>query len=340
MKKMDDIKYESDFSHIKTRNNEINILRGIAFCLVLLGHSFPDSAYGYINKYTEFGREYIYSFHMPLFFIISGFCMAPLLSRKKVNIKSEIVKRSKRLLIPYLFYSYIAIIPKLIFSSYMYIKFEPRIIWETLLGNSTSGTLWYLWNLFVINIFFLIISRFSSNRKIWLVISLILYGLHLLFPRFYFNKLLEYPIFYVIGIFVSVYFPMIRNWLSNKRILALLFMFINAVIVITVGNDERVRLLTALFGSISMLYVSIQIEERGGMLKRTLESASSYSYGIYLMSPYLQVAIRVFLYKKLGASYLMCMGLMIILGYLVPYVIIKYIVEKNKYLSRILIGKW
>ena len=140
-------------SNRKTKSQR-HIINYTLFCLVRLGHSFPDSAYGYMNVYTEFGREYIYSFHMPLFFIISGFCMTPLLLQKEVNVKSEIIKRSKRLLIPYLFYSYIAIIPKLIFSSYMYIKFEPRIIWETLLGNSTSGTLWYLWNLFVINIFF------------------------------------------------------------------------------------------------------------------------------------------------------------------------------------------
>lgn len=325
---------------MKSKNHEVYILRGIAFFLVLFGHSFPDSAYGYINVYTEFGREYIYSFHMPLFFIISGFCMTPLLSQKEVNVKNEIIKRSKRLLIPYLFYSYIAIIPKLIFNSYMYIKFEPRIIWETLLGNSASGTLWYLWNLFVINIFFLLISRFTCNRKIWLLVSLILYIMHLLFPEFCFNKLLEYPVFYVIGIFVSVYFPMIRKWLSDKGILALLFMLINAIIVVSIGNDERVSLLTALLGSISMLYLVIQIEEKSGTLKKTLKSASDYSYGIYLMSPYVQVAIRVFLYKKIGAPYLLCMALMLILGYLVPYMIIKYIVEKNKYLSRILIGQW
>ena len=164
---------------MQSKNREIDILRGIAFCLVLIGHSFPDSAYGYINAYTEFGREYIYSFHMPLFFIISGFCMNPLLSQKAINIKLEIIKRSKRLLIPYFFYSYIAIIPKLIFNSYMYIKFEPKIVLETLLGNSASGTLWYLWNLFVINIFFLFISRFSSNKKIWLSMSLMLYIMHL-----------------------------------------------------------------------------------------------------------------------------------------------------------------
>lgn len=157
---------------MKSKNNEINILRGIAFCLVLLGHSFPDSAYGYINGYTKFAREYIYSFHMPLFFIISGFCMASLLSEKQIELKYELIKRGKRLLVPYLFYAYIAVIPKLIFNSYMYIKFEPRVIWTTLLGQSTSGTLWYLWNLFMINMFFLIISRFISDKKIWLLISL------------------------------------------------------------------------------------------------------------------------------------------------------------------------
>ena len=58
---------------------EITILRGIAFLLVIIGHSYPDSAYEYINDYTQFFHDYIYSFHMPLFFIISGFCMKPLL---------------------------------------------------------------------------------------------------------------------------------------------------------------------------------------------------------------------------------------------------------------------
>ena len=120
----------------------------------------------------------------------------------------------------------------------------------------------------------------------------------------------------------------------------LFFMLIDAVLVIWIGNDIKVELLKALLGSISMLYLSIRIDESNGKVKSFLELSSKYSYGIYLMSPYVQVTIRVFLYSMLEMPYLLCMGLMIILGYLVPYVIIKYIVEKNKYLSRILIGKW
>ena len=325
---------------MKSKSSEINILRGIAFGLVLLGHSFPDAGFGYINSYTEFSREYIYSFHMPLFFIISGFCMEPLLSSKQIDIKSEVIKRSKRLLVPYLFYSYIVIIPKLMFNSYMLKKIESSTVWEILLGNSSSTTLWYLWNLFMINMFFLLVSRMTSKKYIWMCISFILYIAYLRFPEFYFYRLLKYPIFYVLGIYTASYFSVIKKHLSNRGIAALLFMLINAVIVIGAGNDVRVGLLTALLGSISMLYLAIRIDEGNGKVKSFLELSSRYSYGVYLMSPYVQVAIRVFLYQKLGLPYLLCMGLMLVLGFLIPYVIIKYIVEKNVCLRRILIGQW
>lgn len=120
----------------------------------------------------------------------------------------------------------------------------------------------------------------------------------------------------------------------------LLLMLIDAVIVTMIGNDIRVELLTALLGSTSMLYLAIWIDECSNKIKSFLTLSSQYSYGIYLMNPYIQVAIRVFLYRKLGMPYLLCMGLMLVLGYLVPFMIIKYIVEPNKYLSGILIGKW
>ncbi|MCI9313672.1 MAG: acyltransferase [Lachnospiraceae bacterium] len=325
---------------MKSKSSEVNILRGIAFCLVLLGHSFPDAGFGYINSYTEFSREYIYSFHMPLFFIISGFCMESLLSSRQTDIKKEVVKRSKRLLIPYLFYSYIVIIPKLMFNSYMHNEIKKTVVWEILLGKSSSTTLWYLWNLFMINVFFLLISRITSKKWIWLLAGLILYIGHLLFSNFYFDKLLKYSIFYVFGIYAAEYFPAIKKQIRERDAMMFLFMIINAMIIIRIGSDAGTEMLTALLGSISMLCLAIRIDERNGKAKSFLELSSQYSYGIYLMSPYVQVAVRVFLYQKLGMPYLLCMGFMLVLGFLIPYIIIKHIVEKNVYLSRILIGQW
>lgn len=120
----------------------------------------------------------------------------------------------------------------------------------------------------------------------------------------------------------------------------LIFILINGGIVMFIGNNKSTELLTALIGSIPVLYLAIHIQAQGGYPKKILELASNYSYGVYLMSPYVQVAIRVFVYQKLGAPYLLCMGLMLVFGFLFPYIFIKYFVEKNKYLSGVLTGKW
>lgn len=158
--------------------------------------------------------------------------------------------------------------------------------------------------------------------------------------RILFLQIVEISYFYVLGIYTASYFPVIKKQLSNRGAVVLFFMLANAVVVISVGDDIRAGLLTALLGSISMLYLAIRIDEGNSKVKSFLELASKYSYGIYLMSPYVQVAVRVFLYQKAGMPYLLCMGLMLVLGFLIPYVIIKYIVEKNVYLRRILIGEW
>ena len=113
--------------------DEIIILRGIAFWLVLIGHSFPDSSYGFSNPYSEFLSDFIQSFHMPLFFIISGFCMNKLLCSEEISIKAELIKRCKRLMLPYCFFSYIAIVPKLLFNSFMYLPFDKSQLWEIFL---------------------------------------------------------------------------------------------------------------------------------------------------------------------------------------------------------------
>ena len=72
--------------------NYVNYLKVFGILMVVIGHTnFP---------YNNF----IYSFHMPLFFFISGYFL------KDISIKEEIVKGYKRYLIPYLIFGIISII--------------------------------------------------------------------------------------------------------------------------------------------------------------------------------------------------------------------------------------
>ena len=73
------------------RDINIDICRGIGILLVILGHQFQNWDLTYL-------MQFIYSFHMPLLFIISGIFL------KKEGKFSDFAKnKAKRLLIPYIF---------------------------------------------------------------------------------------------------------------------------------------------------------------------------------------------------------------------------------------------
>ncbi|MBO5721458.1 MAG: acyltransferase family protein, partial [Bacteroidales bacterium] len=76
---------------------EINILKGIAIILVVFGHIellYAFNAYGFI-------RNFIYTFHMPLFMSISGYLYAKHHNTSN-NYLSFIKGKAKRLLLPYI----------------------------------------------------------------------------------------------------------------------------------------------------------------------------------------------------------------------------------------------
>lgn len=69
------------------RNIALDITKGIAIILVILGHSYQI-------PYMPW-RHFIFSFHMPLFFLVSGYFYRP------KTIKESMIKDFKHLMIPY-----------------------------------------------------------------------------------------------------------------------------------------------------------------------------------------------------------------------------------------------
>jgi fucose 4-O-acetylase-like acetyltransferase len=73
----------------KKRIEWIDIAKGITIILMIIGHT------------VEFGsevRNFIFSFHMPLFFILSGFTAKSVLTWGELKI--QVIKNAKRLLLP------------------------------------------------------------------------------------------------------------------------------------------------------------------------------------------------------------------------------------------------
>lgn len=131
-----------------------DVMKGIGMLLVLLGHASIASQTGL--------KTIIFSFHMPLFFLISGYY------HKKVNYK----KLASSLLLPYIITSLITV---LLFSSYSDVQgvfektlsiFFPRgcsskyIEWYHL--KQVIGVIWFLPALFWCKIFFDTILKYNT----------------------------------------------------------------------------------------------------------------------------------------------------------------------------------
>ena len=80
----------------ENRNSTVDTMKGILICMVVLGHT-----------YNPFFTDFIYLFHVGVFFIISGYCF----NQKYVNyfrgLMKLVRKRIKDLWIPYITYNFI-----------------------------------------------------------------------------------------------------------------------------------------------------------------------------------------------------------------------------------------
>lgn len=87
-----------DTNTTRERNKWLDIAKGITIILMVVGHSsIPERA-----------SNFIYAFHMPLFFIASGWCT----NWDKDGLILFIRRKSKSLLIPFVIYSCIVLITK------------------------------------------------------------------------------------------------------------------------------------------------------------------------------------------------------------------------------------
>ena len=136
------------------RNDLIDISRGLGILLVILGHSgLPIS----INKW-------IYSFHMPLFFIISGI----LFLNKEISINELLNKIANRLLKPYIYFSILVYILLLLID-----KENININRNIILSGWISYALWFIPVLIFTEIIFYLIKNIN---KYICISSIILIG--------------------------------------------------------------------------------------------------------------------------------------------------------------------
>ena len=156
---------------IENRNHTIDILKGIAITLVVFGHI----------THIDILHDYIWSFHMPIFFIISGFLFQP---AKYSNFTIFFKKKIASLILPYFIFGVATYIYWLLVERrFRGNELDPLAQLVGLFYGSRyghfldfNGPLWFIPCLFSMSVLFYFVQKLKGEKRFAVVLCLFVSG--------------------------------------------------------------------------------------------------------------------------------------------------------------------
>ena len=319
---------------MKKRYDELDLMKGIGIILVYLGHSF--NLKGLENNFIfSYLYNTISSFHMPLFFLISGF----LLSNVKISggWASYYYNKIKRLLIPYFFINFIDYIPRTIFPNLVNSPFGG--IKEVLFYGTKIS--WFIYTLFIIFMIFPILEKYILNKD-----KYYLFGLFLFFINYFkvFNNIeifsLNLVIQYIFYFYIGYNIHFVHNIEIEKlRKNNILFLVLSIIFFYFSYKYYSVNFFTkglfALLGTLIIFYISQKVRKEG-IVYKLLKFYGVNSLAFYLIEGFITVIYRVILFRIISIEKAeLFITVFFILRLVTSFIVIK-IIAKNSVLSFLL----
>ena len=257
-------------------NHNMMVCRGIAAFLVVLEHSilrYPINLREQAEWCVILGNI-INSFHMPLFFLLSGYFT----SRKGMdNPKGWLVQHAKKLLLPYLVMGIVDMMPRILLQN---IVNNPSNIGDSIINIVFyGGYFWFLITMFCVQLLAAIaVSCGKLNFLVGISVVLVVATRLVHFPDlFCINQTADYLFFYLLG---GVYRKSETKALQNKA--ALNISSIAIFLLFSWQGNQWANIVVALAASWLTLQVSKYIASQKCMF--LFEAAGKYSLQIYLFN--------------------------------------------------------
>lgn len=317
---------------------EISVLQSFAITLVVLGHSVIAGVdFGPVISWLW---HFIYSFHMPLFFTLSGYLFL-YTGGTKANFRGFLINKTKRLLVPYVVLSTLAFFPKVLLSKianrpidFSVISYIKTIIYPV---DNTIVFFWFAPTLFLIFVISPIFYHTLKNNKALVVLMTVLLVLLLKYNP------VQIRLFNVSGALYNIIYFWLGCVLANyKHFTSRLFRnyyFFLIMLLITVLHNlvNPVYLFShavvAIVGTLMVFSFAYLYVGKG----LSFDSINGYSYQIYLLSWFPQVFFDVVFRKLIGLNIFIVAFLMFISGLYLPVIVSKIIAKRLPKL-KIIIG--
>jgi len=316
---------------------EINIIRGLTLLFVLIGHCFVYPPTENENYIVYFIYNFVYSFHMAVFFFISGFLASSKILSGKFDLKTETIKKARRILIPYFIVSIITFLIKLIMSDFARNDVKLSDFWKMFIGISPNGGMWFLYCLFVLSMIFMLFSKAKIRSRLFYVLfGLVAYIISLVPGVYLIRNLLKYCIFFALGIvFNSIYkFKLKKVILIDLAVISFLLLIIATI------DQNNWYIYTGLLGIVFSFSIGLLLKNRKNFINKIVNELGQYSYDIYIISYFVMQMIMIIFYKMLNMNYYLVAVLTLIIGPTISYFLSKDVFRKNKILNKYLLGNW
>lgn len=241
---------------MKKRAEYLDIAKGIGILLVVWAHAKGPFS------------SYIYQFHMPLFFLISGY-----LFNEKNTVKQFIIKKIRTLYIPFVFWNIFFTILSAgmkfqLYSRKQFLSAITEIIFTIGRNGMFLGATWFLASLFLVSIFYKIMDTYLPKTKeksifLLMICAVISYiGFTITFP-YMISRTLVLAVFFAIGRLVKTYKEELLIY--ENRALPLFFACIFIVIArhnsANMGANQYKYRLLFVIGALAASYTVIKISE-------------------------------------------------------------------------------
>ena len=287
----------SEKAAVRTREKWVDDVKVIACILVVLGHFFQSMTKANIlpeNDLYQWFNTTIYYFHVPLFFICSGY-----LYQKYSKINSvdswykNVAKKALALGVPYVSFSTATWVLKKAFSSS--VNDQIGGLGDTLLFHPASPY-WYLYALFFI---FLLTPTFKSVKMAvgGLVVAITMktialsgggYGVYAV------STVLSNEIWFVLGMSICAFNVRLKGRKVQGTICGLLFMILSVAAYKAEISGGVISFAMGLLACVAVILMAAGFE---GRLGRSVDFLAKYTMPIFLMHTLFAAPLRSILMK-------------------------------------------
>lgn len=316
----------------------LDIAKAICIILVVIGHYCPEGCPVWWTTVNNF----IYTFHMPLFMFASGFVYMAT-KRKQESYCAFIIKKLKRLMIPYFSVSALIIGIKLLSESHVYVENAKTLssFIKMFYYPEAGYFLWFIWALWWM---FVIIPFFKSKKQRLMLLALSIFLHYFPIPcteLFCVAQFQNMLIFFMLGVTVYDWKELISIFNQVPKMAYIAVFIVAYIISFKIDLSGTVSLLPYL--GIAAVVALSKLIEQSNITKNWMMITSSSSYIIYLLHTTFEGFAKAIVFKVPYLSinnnwtFLIGAAFIVACGVIIPIVLNEKIFKKYS-ITQVLFG--